>query len=81
MEHRYEERDGKYTLRSWPDDGPEQNAHGPLHCRPEWVLRVLNVAQISGYMSAVTSPPPSKIVWFYTDDNYTLTELKDITNV
>ena len=81
IEHRYEERGDAFQLRSFPDEGREQMCSGPSNCRPEWLLRILEVATIGGHMANVQHPPPSKILWFITDDALNFNSFQEIQNV
>lgn len=76
VEHRYEQRGAEYTLRSWRDK--EMTVTEAMVERPEWLLRILDVAVVGGQLHKISSPPPEVILWFRTDarDN-TLIEFVD----
>ena len=68
-EHRYEQRGNEYTLRSWRDK--EYSVTASMTARPEWLVRIIDLAIVSGNLQKIPVPPPDVIVWFRTgrDDN------------
>lgn len=76
FEHRYEERDGKYTLRSWKE-GVESSSTGAIVHRPTWLTEIVDVAKVGGVFLTVSQPPPDAILWFITDDRNVLHEFPD----
>ena len=73
--HRYQEAGGKYRLQSWGGGGG-QDAHtgGALKQRPEWLVKIVDVARIARVIQHTKHPPPVAIIWFYTNENYQLTQ-------
>ena len=77
-EYRYEERGDTYTLRCWCN-GRETSSLGFKSDRPEWLVRIIDMAKVGGHMSLVRQPPPDCIVWFQTDANNNLEAFKEMS--
>jgi hypothetical protein len=77
-EYRYEERGDTFTLRCWCD-GRETVALGYKSARPDWLVRIIDIAKVGGHMSLVREPPPDCIVWFQTDANNNLQAFKEMS--
>ena len=75
-DHRYEERDGGYVLRTWRGAKLSSRAKD-VASRPEWLTIIINVAIVGGHVRKVPKPPPDLIVWFRTDKENNLTEFID----
>jgi hypothetical protein len=78
VEHRYEERDGDYHLKSWHDHGANE-VHGPVAHRPDWLTNIIDMAKIGGHCHEIRQPPPDLIVWFGTDDKNQLVKFIEMT--
>lgn len=76
-EYRYEERGDSYRLRCWRG-GREIADGGRIADRPEWLVRIIDVAKIGGHLSKVLDPPPTCIVWFKTDANNNLHQFREL---
>ena len=63
-EHRYEQRGAEYTLRTWR--GKERSVTESMVTRPDWLVKIIDVAIISGNLQKIPNPPPDVIVWFRT---------------
>jgi hypothetical protein len=77
-EYRYEERGDTFTLRCWCD-GRETVTLGDKSARPDWLVRIIDIAKVGGHMSLVREPPPDCIVWFQTDANNNLQAFKEMS--
>jgi hypothetical protein len=64
IEHRYEQRGAEYTLRSWYDR--EMSVTASMVERPEWLVKIIDLAVVGGHMQRIPHPPPDLIVWFRT---------------
>jgi hypothetical protein len=80
IEHRYEELNGDFNIRSWRDDGREKTSKGAVDDRPEWLTTIINVAIVGEQLQRVPHPPPDVILWFTTDAKRNLIEFTDFTN-
>lgn len=65
-EYRYEERFDEYKVKCW-QGSRETSFGGFLYARPEWLVRIVDVAIVSGHLVRLREPPPSAILWFVTD--------------
>ena len=74
-EFRYEQTGDTYRLQGFfnPPD-VNRSAHGTLATRPEWLLKIVDVAVVANTVSRATAPPPDLILWFSTDKQLNLTE-------
>ena len=45
VEHRYEECNDEFFLRSWKD-GTESHQRGLLPTRPAWLVEIVNIAML-----------------------------------
>lgn len=77
-EYRYEERNGDYLLKCWWN-GVETVLRGRIDERPEWVVKIIDMAIVGGYLKRMVSPPPDAIVWFTTDLENNLTTFLELT--
>lgn len=77
-EYRYEERGDTFTLRCW-HEGRETATLGHESARPEWLVRIIDMAKVGGHMSIVRQPPPDCIVWFETDAENNLKSFKEMS--
>ena len=76
--HRYQEAGGKYRLQSWGlGGGQDAPTGGILIQRPEWLVKIVDVARIARVIQHTKHPPPVAIIWFYTDKHYQLTRFVD----
>lgn len=81
VSHRYEERDSRFTLRSWGIDPTLTNLEGPLDERPVWLVNIVNTALLAGEAQRPKIQPPDLILWFRTDaENRFLCFEPDFTN-
>ena len=71
VEHRYEECNDEFFLRSWKD-GTESHQRGLLPTRPAWLVEIVNIAMLGSHIRIVRRPPPNAILWFLTNDAYEL---------
>ena len=79
IEHRYEQRGAEYTLRSWHDK--EMSVTASMVERPEWLVKIIDLAVIGGHVQTIPNPPPDLIVWFRTTkDSTTLLSFVDFTS-
>lgn len=79
IEHRYEQRGAEYTLRSWHDK--EMSVTASMVERPEWLVKIIDLAVIGGHVQKIPHPPPDLIVWFRTTKGgTTLLSFVDFTN-
>ena len=76
-EYRYEQSGDTYRLQSW-HHGVGRMQHGHLHERPDWLVRILDVAAAAGAVNRAVNPPPEIILWFRTDTEDNLTEYVNI---
>jgi hypothetical protein len=74
-EFRYEQTGDTYRLQGFfnPPD-VHRSAHGNLATRPEWLVKIVDVAVVANTVSRATAPPPDLILWFSTDKQFNLTE-------
>ena len=80
IEHRYEQRGAEYTLRSWHDK--EMSVTASMVERPEWLVKIIDLAVIGGHAQKIPNPPPDLIVWFRTTTGgTTLLEFVDFSRV
>lgn len=80
--YRYQEAEGKYRLQSWGlawglGGGQDAPTGGILIQRPEWLVKIVDVARIARVIQHTKHPPPVAIIWFHTDENYQLTGFID----
>lgn len=64
IEHRYEQRGAEYTLRSWRER--EMNVTESMVERPDWLVKIIDLAVVGGHGHEIPNPPPDLIVWFRT---------------
>ena len=64
IENRYEQRGHEYTLRSWSNK--EMSVTASMVERPEWLVKIIDLAVVGGHVQAIRHPPPDLIVWFRT---------------
>lgn len=77
-EFRYEQTGDTFRLQSFY--GAPRLARlviGPLRERPDWLLRILDVAAVAGVLRHPVAPP-DVILWFRTDQDHNLTEYVDL---
>ena len=78
IEHRYEQRGAEYTLRSWRDR--EMSVTASMVERPEWLVKIIDLAVVGGHVQTIPHPPPDLIVWFRTTkDSNELLEFVDFS--
>lgn len=77
-EHRYEQNGHSHMLRSWKDGRETAVSWHSASVMPGWLTRILDIAKVGGHLTPVKFPPPSAILWFYTDDNNSLVSFTDI---
>lgn len=76
IEHRYEQRGAEYTLRSWRER--EMTVTESMVERPDWLVKIINIAIVGGHRHEIPHPPPDLIVWFRTaKDSNDLLEFVD----
>ena len=76
---RYAEFEGKFTLWDYAHDeesrygstGPVVTT-GTLDKRPEWLVRIVNVALTGGHVARPASPPPDMMFWCDIDPDHNL---------
>lgn len=78
-EFRYEQTGDTYRLQGFfnPPD-VHRSAHGKLATRPEWLVKIVDVAVVANTVNRATAPPPDLILWFSTDKQFNLTEYIDV---
>lgn len=78
-EFRYEQTGDRYRLQGFfnPPD-VHRSAHGNLATRPEWLVKIVDVAVVANTVNRATAPPPDLILWFSTDKQFNLTEYIDV---
>lgn len=80
-QHRYTEGDGTFYHRSWRVADTwmidAEVRSGPIEDRPPWLTDIINVAKLSGNFMRPMHPPPDAIVWFETDEMYTLMRFQE----
>lgn len=76
-EYRYEQTGDVFRLQSW-HHGAGRMQHGYLDQRPEWVIRIIEVAAVAGAVNRAANPPPDLILWFRTDQHDNLTEFINV---
>ena len=79
FEFRYEQTGDSYRLQGFfgpPDNS--RSAHGLLATRPEWLIKIIDVAVVAGAIRTVDNPPPDVILWFRTDKQFNLTEYVNV---
>ena len=64
IEHRYEQRGAEYTLRSWRER--EMTITESMVERPDWLVKIIDLAVVGGHGHEIPNPPPDLIVWFRT---------------
>ena len=64
IEHRYEQRGAEYTLRSWRER--EMTVTESMVERPDWLVKIIDLAVVGGHGHEIPNPPPDLIVWFRT---------------
>jgi len=79
IEHRYEELNGYFNLRSWAE-AKEKTRKGMVDTRPAWLNTIINVAAVGNHIQRVPLPPPDVILWFLTDTKFNLIEFTDFSN-
>lgn len=76
---RYEETDGRYSLRGFALDetsiptGGRLPAHAPQGAvldAPTWLSEIVTYARLGSHDVVIPAPPPDVIVWFVTDHSY-----------
>ena len=72
VEHRYAEEGGRFKLQSWASGSASKTNSGPMSQRPEWLVRIADVARVANAFEHTTHPPPQAILWFRTDKNLNL---------
>lgn len=74
-EFRYEQTGDTYRLQGFfnPPD-VHRSAHGTLATRPEWLVKIVDVAVVANTVNRATVSPPDLILWFSTDKQFNLTE-------
>lgn len=77
-EHRYEQNRHSHTMRSWRDGRETTRSWHSVAVMPAWVTRILDIAKVGGHITSVKFPPPTAILWFYTDDDGNLISFTDI---
>jgi len=78
-EHRYEERDGTYMLRTWGTPRARNSEkYLPLADRPSWLVSIIDIARLGGHIILVPNPPPDVVLWFVTDKDGALIEFEEI---
>lgn len=78
IEHRYEQRGAEYTLRSWHDK--EMSVTASMVERPDWLVKIIDLAVVGGHVQTIPNPPPDLIVWFRTSkDSHELLSFVDFT--
>lgn len=77
-EHRYEQNGHSHMLRSWKDGRETARSWHSVAAMPGWITRILDIAKVGGHLTPVKFPPPSAILWFYTDDDNNLVSFTDI---
>ena len=78
--HRYEEREHRFSLRSWSDVERDVILEGMVtgdNLRPQWLTDIINVAIIGGQLKRAPTGPHHAIVWFRTDIHHNLIEFID----
>lgn len=80
IEHRYEEINEDFTVRSWLSNGREKTVKGTVDIRPPWLERIITIAVVGDHIQIVTNLPPHAILWFITDTDRNLIEFTDFTN-
>jgi hypothetical protein len=75
MEFRYEDDGEEYMLYRYSsnESQPRGSITGRIDTYPAWLQRILDVAKIAGVIN-VKHPPPVRLLWFVTDDEYNLVE-------
>ncbi len=78
-EFRYEQTGDTYRLQGFfnPPD-VHRSAHGKLATRPEWLVKIVDVAVVANVVNRAAAPPPDLILWFSTDKQFNLTEYIDV---
>lgn len=72
MEFRYEEQDGEFTLTKWRGTKKTHINNRPVEHMAQWLKDVLAVATVGGHIAVAQHPPPDKLLYFATDDQYNL---------
>lgn len=72
MEFRYEESNGEFMLTKWRGT-KKTHISRPVEHMAQWLKDVLAVATVGGHISVTQHPPPEKLLYFDTDDQYNLT--------
>lgn len=71
MEFRYQEQGGEFMLTTWK--GKEKtHITRPVAHMAQWLKDVLAVATVGGHIVMAAQPPPEKLLYFATDDQYNL---------
>lgn len=79
IEHRYEQRGDEYTLRSWRER--EMTVTESMVERPDWLVKIIDLAVVGGHRHEIPNPPPDLIVWFRTHkDSNDLLEFVDFAD-
>ena len=75
MEFRYEDDGETYLLYRYSvnESEPRGSIAGHVDACPAWLKPILDVAKIAGMLN-VKHPPPKRLLWFVTDDEYNLVE-------
>ena len=77
MEFRYEQNGEEFLLTTW--NGKEKtHINRPVAHMAQWLKDVLAVATVGGHIAVTQHPPPDKLLYFATDDQYNLI---DFTNL
>lgn len=71
ISYRYEERHGMFDLQGFAVGPVTQQRvkymNGPMDDRPEWLVSIVNIAKLGGWVMAPPLPPPTMILWFDVD--------------
>lgn len=71
MEFRYEENGGEFLLTTW-NGKKKTHISRPVEHMAQWLKDVLAVATVGGHIAVAQHPPPDKLLYFATDDQYNL---------